>query len=172
MIKMTEGTHETIEIELRTNNNCEESRPAQNEINLHSTSSLNQNPSTENGCANEGEDLTPEQCEELGIADSIFNHLRMFQYFEDLQNHDKRLMSNYLPLSVTLCDELRITFLREWNQNQLWGKRSIEDWSLQGDFITKESFIKKFVGGNFPEHTNEHVSRCLISSMKVLYILF
>ena len=168
MIKMTEGTHETIEIELRTNNNCEESRTAQNEINLHSTSSLNQNPSTENGCANEGEDLTPEQCEELGIADSIFNHLRMFQYFEDLQKHDKRLMSNYLPLSVTLCDELRINFLKEWNQNQLWGKRSIEDWSLQGDFITKESFIKKFVGGNLPEHSNEHQSRSWISCMRVL----
>ena len=92
----------------------------------------------------------------------------MFQYFEDLQKHDKRLMSNYLPLSVTLCDELRIKFLKDWNQNQLWGKRSIEDWGLQGDVMTKESFIKSYVGGIYTDHTNEHVSRCLISCMKVL----
>ena len=169
---MNEKGHETIGVELRTNNNFEESNSVQNENELRSASSCNQNQSTENDCVNEAEDLTPEQCEELRIANSIFNHLQIFQYLEDLQNHDKRLMSNYLPLSVTLCDELRITFLKEWNQNHLWGKRSIEDWNLQGDFITKESFIKKFVGGNLPEYTNENVSRCLISSMKVLYILF
>ena len=165
---MNEKGHETIGVELRTNNNFEESNSVQNENELRSASSLNHNQSTENNFVNEAEDLTPEQCEELRIANSIFNHLQIFQYLEDLQNHDKRLMSNYLPLSVTLCDELRINFLKEWNQNQLWGKRSIEDWSLQGDFITKESFIKKFVGGNLPEHSNEHQSRSWISCMRVL----
>ena len=168
MVKMNEGSHETIEIEFRIHNNCEESSPAQNENNLQSASCLDQNQSTENRRANEAEDLTPERCEEIRIANSIFNHLRMFQYFEDLQKHDKRLMSNYLPLSVTLSDELRITFLKEWNQNQLWGKRSIDDWTLQGDVMTKESFINNYVESIHTEHTNEKVSRCLISSMKVL----
>ena len=89
---MTEETQETNGVQIRRKDILEEVKVARNE---------NGAESTENRRDNNVSSLTPtELCEELSIAKCIFNHLQIFQYLEDLENHDKRLMSNYLPLSL------------------------------------------------------------------------
>ena len=160
---MTEETQEPNGVVIRRKDSLEEVKVAGNE---------NGTESTENRCDDNVRGLTPtELCEELSIAQCIFNHLQIFQYLEDLENHDKRLMSNYLPLSVTLNKELRITFLKDWRKNWGWGKRNIEDWNLEGDAMSKESFIENFVGSVIAEHNNQSGERSiggLIQSMLVM----
>ena len=67
--------------------------------------------------------------------------------------------------------ELRITFLKDWRKNWGWGKRNIEDWNLEGDAMSKESFIENFVGSVIAEQNNQSGERSiggLIQSMLVL----
>ena len=168
---------ERIEVELRTNTKLEGIRDAENGevLELVTLTNENQNQSKENHCANCKVLMIPDECETFVIAECIFNHLQIFQYLEDLKKHDKRLISNYLPLSVKFNDTLSTKFLTDWNENQLWGNGNIDDWNLQ-DALTKESFIEKFAGGILPVQNNEQRSRCegLIQSMKVFkfcYIL-
>ena len=160
---MTEGIHESNTVVIRPKDSLEEVTVVRNE---------NGAECTKNHCDNKIMGLTPtELCEELNIAKCIFNHLQIFQYIEDLQNHDIRLMSNYLPLSVTLNEELRIKFLKDWSKDKLWGKGNIEDWNLEGDAMSKESFIENFVGTVISEFDNQSVKRSpgsLIQSMLVL----
>ena len=168
---------EEIKVEFRTNTKLEGIRAAEDGevLQLVALTNGNQNQSTENHCSNCKAILIPEECEKFIIAEGIFNHLQIFQYLEDLKQHDKRLISNYLPLSVKFNNTLSTKFLTEWNENQLWGKGNIDDWNLQ-DALTKESFIEKFADGVLPVQDNEQRSRCerLIERMKVFkfcYIL-
>ena len=159
-----------MDVEFRTNTQLEGIRAAENGevLQLVTLTNENQNQSTENHCASCKALLIPEECENFIIAEGIFNHLQIFQYLEDLKNHDKRLISNYLPLSVKFSDTLSMEFLKDWNENQLWGNGSFDDWNLQ-DALTKQSFIEKCDGGILPVQNNEQRSRCegLIESMKV-----
>ena len=161
---------EGIDVDFRTNAKLEGIGVAENGevLQLVTLTNENQNQPTENHCANCKALMIPEECENFIIAERIFNHLQIFQYLEDLKNHDKRLISNYLPLSVKFNDTLSTKFLTDWNENQLWGNGNIDDWNLQ-DALTKESFIEKCAGGNLPVQNNEQRSRCegLIQSMKV-----
>ena len=69
----------------------------------------------------------------------------MFQYLQDLKEHDEGLMSNFLPHSVDLSPCLRIEFLINWDKNLNLICGNTEDWKLEGDNIGENQFIQNFL---------------------------
>ena len=87
------------------------------------------------------------------------NHLQIFQYLKDLKEHDKRLISNYMPLSVTLDPRLKIRFLKDWDNDVEFGKGIMQGWNLEGEYMDKVTFIRNFVGVSLPENYGEECQK-------------
>ena len=117
------------------------------------------------------EPLPVELCDQIDMAKIIFNHLQIFQYLKDLKEHDKRLISNYMPLSVTLDPRLKMTFLKDWDNDIEFGKGITQGWNLEGEYMDKVTFIRNFVGVSLPENYGEegekHDEPGLIPNMTV-----
>ena len=102
------------------------------------------------------EPLPVELCEQIDMAKIIFNHLQIFQYLKDLKEHDKRLISNYRPLSVTLEPRLKMTFLKDWDNDQELGEGNMKGWNLEGEYMDEDTFVRNFVGVPLPEKYDEN----------------
>ena len=46
------------------------------------------------------------------IAKKIFNHLKIFQYLEDVREHNKNVWSTFISPPVKLNDNINIKFLK------------------------------------------------------------
>ena len=99
--------------------------------------------------------ISADLCEKMDIAKIIFNHLQIFQYLKDLKEHDKRLISNYRPLSVTLDPRLKMAFLKDWDNDREFGEGNMKGWNLEGEYMDKRTFVMNFVGVSFPENYDE-----------------
>ena len=101
----------------------------------------------------------------------IFNHLQIFQYLKDLKEHDKRLISNYMPLSVNFDPRLNVKFLKDWDSKQELGKGNMKGWNLEGEYVDKHTFVRNFVGVTLPATYDEKCDKndepCLIPNTTV-----
>ena len=61
------------------------------------------------------------------IAEIIFNHLQMFQYYRDLKHFDECFTSLWVPHYVHVQEgDIRIEFLSDWDEKS--GRNLIGNW--------------------------------------------
>ena len=113
------------------------------------------------------------------IAETIFKHLQMFQYYRDLKDHDKKLKSLWLPHSEMLDKKyIEIDFLKKWDES--CGRSNIDNWFPESSETTvrdkctdpdctdpercgetklcSTSFVKKFVYGDTDDEAEKDAS--------------
>ena len=81
------------------------------------------------------------------IAKSIFSHLLMFQYLEDLKKHHLQVLSIFKSVhKVSFSENLRVDFLIKWSKERNVAVEHAEDWtfSTEEDPITKHKFVEKW----------------------------
>ena len=80
------------------------------------------------------------------IAEKIYNHLQMFQFYRDLEIYDKTLLSRFLPPKCSLNPNIEVDFLEEWDKD-FGGMQNVKEWNLKGrTSLTKDEFVQEFVG--------------------------
>ena len=82
------------------------------------------------------------------VAQKIFNHLQMFQFYRELGEYDKTLISVFKQHSFTLNDDLDVEFLKNWmikfSKDEKCGEGYIDKWSLPSNKISRNEFVNKF----------------------------
>ena len=82
------------------------------------------------------------------VAQKIFNHLQMFQFYRDLGEYDKTLISVFKQHSFKLNDDLDVEFLKKWmkefSKDEKCGEGYIDKWSLPSNKISRNEFVTKF----------------------------
>ena len=80
------------------------------------------------------------------VADKIFNHLQMFQFYQELKYYDQTLVGGFMggliQHSFSASEELNVQFLRDWDKK--CDKSNTTDWDLTGKTISRSKFAKQF----------------------------
>ena len=88
------------------------------------------------------------------VGANIFNHLQVIEYYRYLKVYDESCKSIFIspdPLEPKLTDasdqpepELKVKFLKDWEQEK--ARENTKNWSLdaEGDKISKTRFIELF----------------------------
>ena len=79
------------------------------------------------------------------IAKKIFNHLKIFQYLEDVREHDKKVWSTFISSPVKLNDNINIKFLKKWDEDQNFCEGNAKHWDIKDQVISEQQFVEFFV---------------------------
>ena len=83
--------------------------------------------------------------ENENIAKTLFNHLQMFQYLEDVRNEDEKILSTFKAHSVKLNDKINVEFLKRWDKDQNLGAGNVKHWKLREESISEQQFIGNYI---------------------------
>ena len=82
------------------------------------------------------------------VAQKIFNHLQMFQFYRELGKYDKTMISIFKQHSFTWNEDLDVEFLKKWmiefSKDEKCGEKSIDKWKLPSNKISRDEFVTKF----------------------------
>ena len=98
------------------------------------------------------------------IAKTIFYHLQMFQYLEDVRKHDKKAWSTFMSHSVNFNDNINIDFLKKWDEDQNSCEGNAKHWDVKDEAISEKQFVELFVK-DAAEEDNVFGGRGLIESL-------
>ena len=77
------------------------------------------------------------------IANEIFNHLQMFQFYQDLEKYEKTFVSIFKTHPLTIDENLDVSFLKSWIRREFGTQNSLA-LSSKNDKITKDEFAKTY----------------------------
>ena len=111
--------------------------------------------------------------EDEDIAKKIFSHLQMFQYLDDLRQHDEKIWSTFKSHSVKLNDKINVEFLRKWDEKMgKLGEGNAKHWDFKEQQAIHEKQFVEFYVKDVAEDDDVFGGRGLIQSMALEVILF